>query len=265
LRWSACRPRSSAVLRLSARDHLSARARRLAADGRAVRPGNAEDPLVHDLAGGSVDRAHARGWDAARVGDRSGCVPRTRARTCARRRSLRPADCGRRDRVPRTPSRGHAARHRADPLAHVFFNVAVVVRVVGGYWARLDPRLWDAAATLGASPSRRFRELTLPALRPALAAASALTSFLLHVVRRDRDSRRPALRHTRGGHLRPATQAFDLRAAAALSLLQLAAVAAIVLVSSSLETRAGASNRSPSSRLRPGGRAGGNDRHSSRP
>ena len=60
-------------------------------------------------------------------------------------------------------------------LAHVFFNVAVVVRVVGGYWGRLDPRLWDVAATLGASPVRRFRELTLPALRPALAAAGALT------------------------------------------------------------------------------------------
>ena len=29
--------------------------------------------------------------------------------------------------------------------AHVFFNVAVVVRVVGSYWARLDLRLWDGA------------------------------------------------------------------------------------------------------------------------
>ena len=38
-------------------------------------------------------------------------------------------------------------------LAHVFFNVAVVVRVVGAFWAGLDERLWDAAATLGASPS----------------------------------------------------------------------------------------------------------------
>ena len=37
-------------------------------------------------------------------------------------------------------------------LAHVFFNVAVVVRVVGAFWAGLDERLWDAAATLGASP-----------------------------------------------------------------------------------------------------------------
>ena len=124
-------------------------------------------------------------------------------------------------------------------LAHVFFNVAVVVRVVGGYWARLDPRLWDAAATLGASPSRRFRELTLPALRPALAAASALTflfcftSFGVIVILGG-----PRFATLEVDIYDLATQAFDLRAAAALSLLQLAAVAAIVLVSSSLESRA---------------------------
>ena len=40
-------------------------------------------------------------------------------------------------------------------LAHVFFNVAVVVRVVGAFWAGLDRRLWDAAATLGASGAQR--------------------------------------------------------------------------------------------------------------
>ena len=38
-------------------------------------------------------------------------------------------------------------------IAHVFFNVAVVVRVVGAFWSALDERLWDAAATLGAGPS----------------------------------------------------------------------------------------------------------------
>ncbi len=126
-------------------------------------------------------------------------------------------------------------------LAHVFFNVAVVVRVVGGYWARLDPGLWDAAATLGASPGRRFRELTLPALRPALAAASALTflfcftSFGVIVILGG-----PRFATLEVDIYNLATQAFDLRAAAALSLLQLVAVAAIVAVSSSLEARAGA-------------------------
>ncbi len=42
--------------------------------------------------------------------------------------------------------------------AHVFFNVAVVVRVVGAWWGRLDPRLWDEAATLGAGRPRASRQ-----------------------------------------------------------------------------------------------------------
>ena len=36
-------------------------------------------------------------------------------------------------------------------VAHVFFNVAVVVRTVGGFWANLDPRREEAARMLGAS------------------------------------------------------------------------------------------------------------------
>ena len=37
-------------------------------------------------------------------------------------------------------------------LAHVFFNVAVVVRGVGGMWEQLPTDLSAAARTLGASP-----------------------------------------------------------------------------------------------------------------
>ncbi|MGI8479316.1 MAG: ABC transporter permease, partial [Gaiellaceae bacterium] len=59
-------------------------------------------------------------------------------------------------------------------IAHVFFNVAVVVRVVGTFWAGLDPRLAEAAATLGAGPVRSLREVTLPLLAPALAAAASI-------------------------------------------------------------------------------------------
>ena len=40
-------------------------------------------------------------------------------------------------------------------VAHAFFNVAVVVRIVGTFWANLDPRVGEAAATLGASPVAR--------------------------------------------------------------------------------------------------------------
>ncbi|HOV47319.1 MAG TPA: iron ABC transporter permease [Anaerolineae bacterium] len=59
-------------------------------------------------------------------------------------------------------------------LAHVFYNVTLVLRMVGGFWANLDPRLEEAARTLGASPWRAFREVTLPLLAPALGAAALL-------------------------------------------------------------------------------------------
>lgn len=59
-------------------------------------------------------------------------------------------------------------------IAHVFYNYAVVVRTVGGLWAHLDPRLEEAARMLGAGRWRVFREVTLPLLRPALAAASSI-------------------------------------------------------------------------------------------
>ena len=58
--------------------------------------------------------------------------------------------------------------------AHVVFNLAVVVRTVGAVWEHLPPDLEAAAATLGASPWRVFREITLPLLRPALTAAGAI-------------------------------------------------------------------------------------------
>jgi len=51
--------------------------------------------------------------------------------------------------------------------AHVFFNVAVVVRGVGGYWSQLDGRPEMAARSLGATPLRAFWEVTLPRLRPS--------------------------------------------------------------------------------------------------
>ncbi|MBK8899578.1 MAG: iron ABC transporter permease [Anaerolineaceae bacterium] len=59
-------------------------------------------------------------------------------------------------------------------LAHVFYNVTVVVRLVGGFWGNLNPRLVEAAQTLGASPRRAFVEITLPLIRPSLISASLL-------------------------------------------------------------------------------------------
>jgi thiamine transport system permease protein len=59
-------------------------------------------------------------------------------------------------------------------IAHVFYNYTVVLRMVGGFWANLNPRLEEAAAVLGAGRWRLFREVTLPLLAPAIGAAALL-------------------------------------------------------------------------------------------
>jgi thiamine transport system permease protein len=59
-------------------------------------------------------------------------------------------------------------------IAHIFYNYAIVLRLVGGFWANLDPRTEEAAAVLGAGRWRLFREITLPLLMPAVTAAALL-------------------------------------------------------------------------------------------
>lgn len=59
-------------------------------------------------------------------------------------------------------------------LAHVFFNVSVVVRTVVPAWTAIDERLLDAARTLGASPLTVARTIVWPLLRPAVAGAAGL-------------------------------------------------------------------------------------------
>jgi thiamine transport system permease protein len=73
-------------------------------------------------------------------------------------------------------------------LALVFFNVAVVVRIVGARWEGLDPSRALAARTLGATRWRALRTVTLPALGSAIASATAAvflfcsTSFALVLI-----------------------------------------------------------------------------------
>jgi len=59
-------------------------------------------------------------------------------------------------------------------LAHVFYNTTIVIRLVGNALSHLDPRLEQAARTLGADPPRVLSHLTLPLLRPSILAASVL-------------------------------------------------------------------------------------------
>ena len=69
---------------------------------------------------------------------------------------------------------GLAGTPTAIIAAMVFFNYSVVVRTVGGLWARLDSRQAEAAAALGASPMRVLITVTLPALGPAIASAATM-------------------------------------------------------------------------------------------
>jgi thiamine transport system permease protein len=123
-------------------------------------------------------------------------------------------------------------------VAHAFFNVAVVVRVVGTFWAGLDPRVSEAAATLGAGPWRRLREVTLPLLAPSLAAAAAVvflfsfTSFGVVLILGG-----PSYSTIEAEIYNQAVRLFDLRTAAILSLVQLACVALTVWITLRLETR----------------------------
>jgi thiamine transport system permease protein len=59
-------------------------------------------------------------------------------------------------------------------LAHVFYNYTVVLRIVGGFWSNLNPRLEEAARVLGARPRDVWWQVTLPLLAPAVAAAALL-------------------------------------------------------------------------------------------
>nr|WP_245886129.1 iron ABC transporter permease [Umezawaea tangerina] len=116
-------------------------------------------------------------------------------------------------------------------LANAFFNVAVVARTVGGLWAHTDRRAEDAARALGASRPRAFRSVVLPALLPAIGSAASVvflfcaTSFGVVLVlggARYRTLETEIYLRT--------VELFDLSGAAALSLLQFAAVLAVLLL-----------------------------------
>ncbi|MGA8258460.1 MAG: ABC transporter permease subunit, partial [Nocardioides sp.] len=120
-------------------------------------------------------------------------------------------------------------------LGLVFFNVAVVIRTVGAAWEGLDVRPAEAAAALGATPAQVFRTVTLPALRPAV-VSSASVVFLFcatafGVVLTIGGVRYASL-ETEIYLL--TTVLYDLSGAAALSILQLAAVVVLLVIAGRL-------------------------------
>lgn len=59
-------------------------------------------------------------------------------------------------------------------LAHIFYNIAIIIRVVGSAWSQLDPRLEQSARVLGASPLKTFTKLVFPLLRRSIFSATLL-------------------------------------------------------------------------------------------
>ena len=128
--------------------------------------------------------------------------------------------------------------------ALAFFNIAVVVRTVGGMWAGLDPRPAQVAAALGASPGRVLRTVTLPALAPAIASAAALVFLFCasaYGVVMVLGGPRYGTIETEIWFL--TTSLLDLTSAAALSIIQLVVVTACLLVTSRLQTKLGHAQR----------------------
>jgi thiamine transport system permease protein len=137
--------------------------------------------------------------------------------------------------VPQVRLDGSAA---AIVLAHVFYNVAVIIRLVGGMWAHLDPRAEEAARILGASAWRAFREISWPLLRPAVISAASIvfvftvTSFgvvLLLGGPRDTTLEVEIYRQT--------AILLDLPTAAALTILQMGGVLVLLLASARAQER----------------------------
>jgi thiamine transport system permease protein len=122
--------------------------------------------------------------------------------------------------------------------AHVVFNLAVVIRLVGTMWEHLPADMEAAAATLGASRWRVATEISLPLVRPAVTAAGAVvflftfTSFgVIRILAA------PGTRTIEVEVWRRATQLGDISGAAVLALLQLAVLAVVVGWSSVAQRR----------------------------
>ena len=139
--------------------------------------------------------------------------------------------------------------------AHVFFNVAIVLRTVGTFWEGLDSRPEEQARVLGATPWQAFRWVTLPRLWPAVAAAASIvflfcfTSFGVILILGG-----PTRATLETEVWRHAVFRGDLASATALAVVQLVAVTAMVVVANRMQRRRAVGQR-PVRRVLP--RAGG--------
>lgn len=123
-------------------------------------------------------------------------------------------------------------------LAHLFYNYTVVLRIVGGFWAQLDPRLAEGARMLGASPWQSFCRITLPLLGPAVLAAALLvfvfcfSSFGVILILGG-----PRFATLEVAIYRQAVHLFNLPLAAILSLIQISFTFGLIWIYTGLQRR----------------------------
>lgn len=123
-------------------------------------------------------------------------------------------------------------------LAHIFYNTTIVLRMVGDFWSHLDPRLEQAARTMGASRLQAFRKITLPLLGPVITAAALLvfifdfTSFGVILVLGG-----PRFATLEVEIYYQTVSLFNLPVAAALCIIQLACTLAMTIIYTRLSTR----------------------------
>lgn len=123
-------------------------------------------------------------------------------------------------------------------IVHIFYNYAVALRMITGFWANQNPRIEEAARVLGAHGWRLWWEVRLPILRPAILAAALLvfmftfTSFGVVLILGG-----PRFATLEVEIYRQAMNLFNLPVAAALSLVQISFMFVVMLVYTRLQRR----------------------------
>lgn len=123
-------------------------------------------------------------------------------------------------------------------LAHIFYNYTIVLRIVGGFGANLNPRIEEAARMLGARWRDVLWRVTLPLLTPAIAAAALLvfifsfTSFGVILILGG-----PRFATLEVEIYRQTVNLFNLPLAAALSIVQILFTFSLMWVYTRLQAR----------------------------
>ncbi len=121
-------------------------------------------------------------------------------------------------------------------IVHIFYNYAVALRIITGFWANQNPRIEQAARVLGANGWRLWWHIWLPILRPAIMAAGILvfiftfTSFGVVLLLGG-----PRFATLEVEIYRQTVNLFNLPVAAALSLVQIVLMFAVMLVYTRLQ------------------------------